>query len=152
MKYVVLILTVLSLTSSGLGYWYYRDSQKVIASLQENNALLETAIKINEETISSLQNSYKQSQVELVRINKEYTEVRRRNQLLIDKFADSDIGFLAESKPELVERLINRGTVNAFRCMELLSGATLTEKERNATDGREFNPECPWIFDTIVNP
>lgn len=152
MKYIVLILVVLLMSSSSLSYWYYRDSQKIIATLQENNAQLETAIKINEETITSLQTSYKQSQEELVRINEEYTEVRRRNQLLIDKFADSDIGFLAESKPELVERLINRGTVNAFRCMELLSGAALTDEERNATDGREFNPECPWIFDAFVNP
>jgi hypothetical protein len=130
MKYVILILTVLTLSSSSLGYWYYRDSQKIIATLQETNAQLETAIKINEETISSLQSSYKQSQEELGRLNEEYTEVRRRNQLLIDKFADNDIGFLAESKPELVERLINRGTVNAFRCVELLSGAELTEEER----------------------
>lgn len=152
MKYVVLVLTVLLMASSSLSYWYYRDSQKIIATLQENNAQLETAVKINEETIASLQASYAQSQEELTRINNEYTEVRRRNQLLVDKFADSDIGFLAESRPELVERLINRGTVNAFRCMEILSGAELTDDERNATNGREFNPECPWLFDAIINP
>ena len=152
MKYIVLILGVLFITTSGLGIWYYRDSQKTIETLTINNANLQIGIETNEKTILELQNSYAAAQAERQRINEENTAIRRRNNLLVEKFGDSDIGIVAEAKPELIERLINRGTVNAFRCLELLSGAELTDQERNARNAQEFNQECPWIFDNIDRP
>jgi hypothetical protein len=39
----------------GAFYWYYNDTQERIAILNENNAKLETAVAISEETVSTLQ-------------------------------------------------------------------------------------------------
>ena len=152
MKYIVMILSVLLMAGGGLGYWYYRDSQKIITTLNQNNARLETAVELNEQTIESLQQNYGLAQQEIEALNQENQQIRRNNQMLVDRFSDSDIGVAASTKPELVERLINRGTANAFRCLELLSGAELSEQERNANNGTEFNNECSWLFDTLVRP
>ena len=63
------------------------------------------------------------------------------------KLADFDLGLLAASKPESIERAVNRGSANASRCFELLSGAKLTDSEKEATNGEQFNKECPWLYD-----
>ena len=39
------------------GFYFYQDAQKRIATLQQNNAKLETVAKTNEMTINSLQES-----------------------------------------------------------------------------------------------
>lgn len=152
MKYLVIVLFTLLSAGSGLGYWYYNKTQAAISILVENNARLDSAVQLNEQTISELESSYAQAQREMDRLNQENIRIRRNNQMLVDRFSDSDIGVAASAKPELVERLINRGTDNAFRCLELLSGAELTEQERNAENGTQFNRECPWLFDTLVRP
>mgnify|MGYP001088898276 CR=1 FL=1 len=152
MKYIVMVLSVVLITVGGLGYWYYQDSQKTITTLTENNAELQIGVELNEKTIETLQTDYQFAQNQIELLNQENQEIRRNNQLLIDRFSDSDIGIAASVKPELIERLINRGTVNAFRCLELLSGSRLTEQERNAENGKEFNQECSWLFDTLVRP
>lgn len=128
------------------GYWYYTDTQKRMAILVENNAQLELAVATNEQAIQSLQADYAAAQAENTRINQAYAEIRRQNSRLADKLSDIDLGLLAAEKPDSIERAINRGTVNAGRCFEILSGSPLTETEQNATNGESFNKECPWLW------
>ena len=59
-----------------------------------------------------------------------------------------DIGDLAVNRPSSVERVINRASDNALRCVEIAMGAPLTEKEINAIKPSEINSECP----SIANP
>ena len=139
-------LMVVIFALCGVGYWYYTDTQKTISVLTENNAKLETAVQLNEETITSLQTDYRNIVAENNRINQAYAEIRRQNDRLNEKLADIDLGLLAAEKPRAIERAINAGTENAGRCFELLSGAELTEAERNAEDGEKFNKECPWLW------
>jgi hypothetical protein len=80
------------------------------------------------------------------KINKAYADIRKQNSRLSSKLADMDLGLLAVEKTDSIERAINRGTVNAGRCFEILSGAELTEDEINATDAKQFNKECPWLW------
>lgn len=144
-----IILGAVMATMLGGFYWYYKDSQARIVMLVENNAKLELAVKTNEETIASLQQSYASANAELGRVNESFAAARAQNRELIDRLSEHDIGYLASQKPELVERAINGASDKAARCFELLSGAPLTEIERNATDGKSFNSECPWLFDTL---
>lgn len=130
----------------GISYWYYIDTQKTIATLTQNNAKLEVGIAENEKTIDSLRNDYSRVMAENQRINREYAEIRRQNNVLQDKLSNSDIGYLAATKPELIERLINSGTKNATRCFEILSGSPFTEEEINAKTDKQFNNECPWLW------
>ena len=132
----------------GIGYWYYNDTQQRMAILQENNAKLEIAVETNEAALESLQTSYASAQQENTRLNEAYTSIRRQNQRLADKLQEIDLTAAAIANAESIERAVNRGTVNAGRCFELLSGAELNEKERNAENDIAFNKECPWLYDT----
>ena len=59
-----------------------------------------------------------------------------------------DFGKLANEKPKLVEKIINKGSLRAGRCIEIAGGSPLTEKELLATKKSEINTECP----SIANP
>jgi CHASE1-domain containing sensor protein len=59
-----------------------------------------------------------------------------------------DVGKLAIDRTKSVERVINKGSSNAKRCVELASGAKHTEEELKATKKSEINPECP----SLANP
>ena len=140
------ILFVVILVMGGIGYWYYNDTQATISTLTENNAKLGMAVETQEAAIESLQQDYAAMAAENQRINEAYAEIRRQNNRLSSKLADMDIGLLAAEQPDSIERAINRGTVNAGRCFEILSGSPLTEDELNAKDGESFNKECPWLW------
>jgi septal ring factor EnvC (AmiA/AmiB activator) len=131
----------------GIGYWYYNDTQARMAILQENNAKLNTAVQLNEETIASLEADYASAQAEITSLNEAYTAIRRQNQRLADKLQQIDLTAAAIANAEGIERAVNRGTYNAGRCFELLSGAELTEEERTAENDIAFNKECPWLYD-----
>ena len=142
------IFFVIMLMMGLAGYWYYNDTQERLAILHENNAKLETAVATNEQTISSLETDYAKASSELATLNEQYTAIRRQNQRLADKLQEIDLTAAAIANAESIEKAVNRGTVNAGRCFELLSGAELNEKERNAKNGIAFNKECPWLYDT----
>ena len=142
----ILIMVVIVMGAGG--YVYYTGTQKRIAILTENNAKLELAVQQNEEALKSLEASYASAQEELSNINAEYQNIRRQNQELADKLQKIDLTAAAIANPEGIESAVNRGTLNAGRCFELLSGAELNEKERNAENGIAFNKECPWLYDT----
>ena len=59
-----------------------------------------------------------------------------------------DIGKLAIERTKAIERIINKGSNNAKRCVELASGAQHTEEELKATLKSQINPECP----ALANP
>jgi chromosome segregation ATPase len=131
----------------GIGYWYYTDTQARMAILQDNNAKLNIAVETNEAALESLQADYATAQNEISSLNAAYTSIRRQNQRLADKLQEIDLTAAAIANAESIERAVNRGTLNAGRCFELLSGAELNEKERNAENDIAFNKECPWLYD-----
>ena len=141
------VMAFLMFVVGGMFYWYYNDTQERMAILNENNAKLEVAIQTSEAAVKQLQIYYKRASEELSKVNEEFANIRRQNQVLADKLSNHDLGNLAQNKPALVEKVISGATTKANRCFELLSGATLTDKEREATNGKSFNSECPWLFD-----
>jgi hypothetical protein len=141
------VMALLMFVMGGVFYWYYNDTQERLSILNANNAKLEVAVQISEDAVTSLQESYAKANEELSKVNSEFTAIRQQNRVLSDKLGRHDIGNLAENKPGLVERVINGASIKAGRCFELLSGAPLTDKEKEAENGKSFNSECPWLFD-----
>jgi hypothetical protein len=129
-------------------YWYYQSSQATIAQLNKDNATLSASLAIQTQTINSLQENNRLANEQIRITNNSLSEARQQNRQLVDRLGRHEIGALAVSKPVLVERTINNATAQANRCFELLTGAELTEREKNATTPREFNSECPWLFNT----
>ena len=106
------------------GYYYYKDTQSRIQTLTENNAKLETAKAIQDQTIETLvadrekfDKLNKELQVKLDKAN-------NYKNTLIDKLRKHDLSKLSLKKPGLVEKKINNGTKKLFRSLESLTGAT----------------------------
>lgn len=139
-------LIVILLAGGGLFYWYYNDTQARLAALVENNAKLEIAIQTSEAALKSVQEDLKRASEEVQKVNAEFSKIRAQNNVLANKLGRHDLGVLGASKPALVEKLINKASAKVGRCFELLSGAELTEEEKNATSEKAFNSECPWLW------
>jgi len=140
------IMLIVMCAMGGLGYWYYNDTQEKLATLHENNAKLETAVAISEETVSTLRADFARASEELQKVNNEFRDIRAQNNVLSKKLAKHDLSELGSKKPELVGKIINNASDKAGRCFEILSGAKLTEKEIGAKNGKAFNSECPWLW------
>ena len=105
------------------GYYYYKDTQSRIQTLTENNAKLETAKAIQDQTIETLiadrekfDKLNKELQVKLEKAN-EYKNT------LIEKLRKHDLAKLSMQKPGLVEKKINNGTKKLFSSLESLTGS-----------------------------
>jgi chromosome segregation ATPase len=144
------VMALLTFVMAGAFYWYYNDTQERMAILNENNAKLEVAVQTSEAAVEQLQVDFQRASEELNKVNTEFADIRRQNRTLSDKLGRHDLGNLAENKPGLVERIITGASKKAGRCFELLSGAELTDKEKEAKNGKSFNSECPWLFDRYV--
>jgi hypothetical protein len=78
----------------------------------------------------------------------EYAALDQKFNKINGKGEIRDMGKLATEKAKLIEKIINKGSANAKRCVEIAMGSPLTEKEKNATKKSQINSECP----SIANP
>ena len=131
---------------AGGAAWYINDLRTQLAISQANEAKLNQALETQEAAITSMRRDFQLQTEQLNAVNNEFAAIRQQNQNLIGKLERHDLGLLAEQRASLVERTINRATAKANRCFEILSGAELTENERNAENGNQFNSECPWLW------
>jgi hypothetical protein len=147
---VALIMTVV--IAGGL--WYVSNVKADLVQSQENARRLQEGIQEQkdllkqmvedvaaiQQTNRDLQNLAERYRGEVDTLTKKFSQDARGN--------PRDFGQLARERPELVERLVNRGTRNAMRCLELASGAVHTREELAAKSSGEINKECP----AIANP
>jgi chromosome segregation ATPase len=125
-----------------------------IFKLQKDNTILKAnAVKL-ESAVSeqkTLIENQKKDFAEILEANKKINELVGNLKKDLDdldkRFSkkDRDIGKLAIDRTKVIERIINKGSDNATRCIEIASGSPLTESEKNATKKSEINPECPSI-------
>ena len=53
---------------------------------------------------------------------------------------------------ELVEKVIDKGSKDMLRCLEIVSGSPLTEEELNVTKKSKANTQCPDIANPYYIP
>jgi len=151
---IKLFLVAVIVIFIGMGFWYVTNLKADLATARANNEKLQDAVSEQQNVIDK---AYQDIE-EIRSINGALQEESERQAVelkaLNDKFSVNakgekrDFGAIAKSKPKAIQRLINRGTDNVIRCLEIASGAELTEKEINAKTASEANPECP----TLANP
>jgi hypothetical protein len=149
---IYMIIGAVVLTMAGGFAVYFKWSQAQMQAMAANNAKLETAVQIQEDTIKQQQEDMQKQAETLTVVNEKFAQAQAEKQALSDKLSKHEIGYLAEKKPGLVENVINKASNNAARCFEILSGSPLTDAERNATKKSEINPECPSIANPSYNP
>ena len=152
LKLILIGITLLGATG-GIAYVYKLKADNAI--LKENQIKLEEAVNEQQQVIAQ----QKQDFESILQANKELNELSASLQkdldVLDDKFNKTnasgkkrDLGDLANARPSTIERIINRATENAQRCVEIAMGSPLTEKELNATKKSEINSECS----NLANP
>ena len=108
-------------------YAYYQDTQQRIATLQQNNAKLETVAKTNEMTINSLQ----ESQEKFATLNKDLQmkldKAEEYGDDLRKKLHKHDLTRLSIKKPGLIEKRINNGTKKLIERIESLTALPVVD-------------------------
>jgi len=117
--------------SSGLAIYNCRDIDKIKLTLRSENH----------------QEDFKEILAANQKMNELVSVLKKDLDDLDNRFnkGGRDFGKVAIEKTDAINRIINKGSDNATRCIEISSGAELTEEERNATKKSEINRECPGI-------
>lgn len=154
-KAIVALIIVLIVAAGG---YFLINLKADLAIAQENAKKLEEGVRLQNEAMAQM----KADQEKIKQLNNELnTTIKLQNkdmENLKDRFTTSangekrDFGKTAAQKPTSLERAVNRGTVNALRCLEIASGAPLTEAEKNATKPSEINKECPSLANPNYKP
>lgn len=142
----VLYLVIVLVIAGGL--WYVINLKADLATSEANNQKLQDATKAQGELIESMQKDIAQIQETNKQLAEQNEKQKQDVATLSNKFSKRDFGALASEKPAVVEKLVNRGTTNVMRCLELASGSPLNEKEKNAKSPTEANRECPSLIDS----
>ena len=146
-RLVMVGLLITGIAGAGMYVMKLRSDNAI---LKANQLKLEEAVSSQKELIVSQQKDFK----EILDANNKMNElvgVLKKDLENLDKRFNKknrDVGKLAIAKTESIERITNGASALATRCIEIASGAELTEAEKNATKKSEINSECP----SIANP
>ena len=151
LRMIFTLLIIAGIAGAGM-YVVNLRAENVI--LKANQIQLEQSIKSQAKVLAQQKEDF----TEILEANKEMNKlVKNLQQDLrsLDKRFNKknrDVVKIAEKKPSLVEKIINSASERAKRCVEIASGAPLTEAEINATKKSEINPECPALANPNYEP
>lgn len=110
--YQFLLAIILSLGLST--YWLWNEN----ATLTQNNAKLESAVQLQEDAISSLQNDFTLQTGKLNDLQKKSQETQKEMNRYLDIFKRHSLTKLAAAKPGLIEPRVNKATKEVFDGIE----------------------------------
>ena len=147
LKIAMVAILITGIAGAGMYVMKLRSDNAI---LKANQIKLESAVADQKQLIENQQKDFEEILAANNKMNELVNALKKDLDDLDKRFnkGKRDVGKLAIEKTKLIEKIINKGSVNAKRCIEIASGAELTEKEKNATKKSEINPECP----SIANP
>ena len=149
----IVIILVILLGAGGFGGWTYmeklRAENQVLQVnqevLKENELKLNDAIAEQQAVIAAKAKQAEDIQTANAALRAETSRLSGEKDNLAKKLGRHELDILAQNKPGLVVRVINRASDNAMRCFEVLTGAPLTPDEEAADKPSLYNRECPTI-------
>ena len=156
---IVIILVVL-MGAGGFGAWTYMEKLQADNKVYQINqeVLQENELKLND-ALASQDAVIAAKEAQAVAIQEANNILRRETDRLdkekanlAKKLGRHQLDILAENKPGLVTRVINKAGRNALRCFEVITGAPLTPKEEEASKPSQYNAECPTIHPNYNKP
>lgn len=149
---MLLILTVV-LGAVGFGAWkYYQYTQEQIRIYAVNAATAELAQQESEQAIEALRKDMEAVREQYTAVSEEFDRAKSRVDKLEEILSEHEIGILAQAKPKLVEKIVDKGTKDVLRCYEILTGSPLTEEEINVTKKSRANSSCPDVANPNYTP
>ena len=146
-KIVMVGLLITGIAGAGMYVMKLRSDNAI---LKANQMKLEEAVSSQKELIANQKKDFQEILDANNKMNELVSVLKKDLDDLDKRFnkKNRDVGKLAIAKTESIERITNGASALAMRCVEIASGAELTEKEKNATKKSEINSECP----SIANP
>ena len=149
---MLLILTVV-IGAVGFGAWkYYQYTQEQIRIYAVNAATAELAQQESEQAIEALRKDMEAVREQYTAVSEEFDRAKSRVDKLEEILSEHEIGILAQAKPKLVEKIVDKGTKDVLRCYEILTGSPLTEEEINVTKKSRANSSCPDVANPNYTP
>jgi len=152
-----IVALVILVILAGAGWWI-TGLRADLAVRENNERQLVDAVRQQQEAMRQLQ----QDQARIAQASAELNGViRMQNRDLDDlrnrfnttaKGESRNFGATAAARPQSAERAVNRGTINAYRCLEIASGSPLTDAEKAAIKPEEINRECPSMANPAYKP
>lgn len=148
--YIVAALLAVLAAGALAGWLYHKDTQATIADLTAQNVALTIQVEADKLIIAQAQEDARQQKIINDVVNKQFAKTRVQVEelrgILKKKNAvtgkERDIGKLAIRNPKGLSRVFTNGTKEAFRCVELASGAKHTTAELEATRRSQINDLC----------
>jgi len=149
---MLLILTVV-IGAVGFGAWkYYQYTQEQIRIYAVNAATAELAQQEAEKAIESIKRDMVEIQAQFTDVSAKFAVAKGRVDALEGKLSEHEIGDLAQKKPKLIEKIIDKGTQDVLRCYEILTGSPLTEDEIAVTKKSKANTTCSDVANPNYRP
>ena len=116
-----IIIAVVGSMVATVGLLYYRDTQKRISALQQNNAKLEVAVQSKEDALNEMTANFEKQ----TRLNKELSgkleDAEKDQDDLRSKLQKHDLTRLSIGKPGMMEKRINDDTKKLFSDFESIT-------------------------------
>jgi len=143
---IYMLLIVLGLLG-GVGYgayYYYKDTQERIGILTKNNAKLEEATKIQEETINTMIEDRQKFEEINRELQKELQTAERYGDQLRATLQKHNLTHLANKRPGMIEKRMQNATNRLWDCladitdpewMRMAAGTESSNCNKNSKDG-----------------
>ena len=114
-RFYILLFVLVILGGIGYGaYFIYNDTMQRMATLRDNNAKLEVAVKAKDVTIKSLKENM-EKQIKLTKdLNDKLSIAEENNKKISEILAKTDIVKNTIADPAKTEKRINEEVVNIF--------------------------------------
>lgn len=140
------IMIVVGLVAGGM--YYVSNMKAALAQSEENSKKLQESVQTQQALLDQ-----KNKEISIIQnLNKQLNENNQKLQADIDnlneKFSVSangtsrDFGDITRAKPGIVNKIIDKATVNANRCFEIATGAEIKEGEKNS--------ECQELINALT--
>jgi len=152
---IKVVATLIIVILFSVGFWWITGLRADLAVSQANTEKLTQAVEQQQAAMDQMKAEQEQIRAITKSVNDQIVKQNNDVNALRDRFNTTasgqqrNWGKTAAEKPVAVERAVNRGTLNALRCLEIASGSPLTEAEKNATKPEEINKECPGIANPL---
>lgn len=133
---ISLILKLLGMVSIGGAIYYAMHVLDEKERLEEqvlrheaNIASLNASLSKKDEEISFIKQTFGKIEKLNNELKSDNEDLRKKFNKISNDGSVRDLGVLGKAKPKLVGKIINKGTQEAMRCMELAMGDVVDEKD-----------------------
>lgn len=140
---IIIALILISVISGG--YFYIQALRGELAVAAEVQKKLEGVIEQQKLVMEKNAEDMRKMQEINQKVSDEFAKSQREVNALNKKF--EKFANISKTKPTETEMRVNRGTRDALRCNELITGSPLTKEEKAGT---MKNGICPEILDALI--